>query len=596
MLYSPYGSSRRGALADSVNFPRVILRPLCCALLLAALALPGCLGGRDASQVTDAAPEPVFELSPEAGIAYYLLLSEEALGKGDTETALTALDKLTALAPAPELYRRRTVLLEQARQRDKALEVAREGALKYPDDYTLQILWAELLERDGQDGQALNVLGDYEKRYALLSAEGRKARLEEISEVRQFSVYLLLNGRRFDEAEAYLRAVPPGEATPTLLYYEVVLLRNQGRESLAAAKLYELVKNYPEFTDGWITLAEDMEKSGNYKSAVRFYHKALESSPVTEIYLRMLSARIKSGDVRGAQNQVVTDIYSPEVKLQAALIFMDAKEYRAARVILLTIQQDQIAGDDAALYLGMIAYDTGENVDESLERLQDISPDARNRARMIYLKALLHIRDDDYPAALEAARLLHDEYPENKEHWAFLAELANVSKNYELGESVAREALEQWPEDEALMYSLSMSLAARKKYDQAIQSLEDLLLLNPDNNMAVNALAYTLAEAGRDLTRALSLARRALSHEPENVGILDTLAWVQYRMGDYPEAWKNIKLCVADGVEDAVIWEHYGDIALAVRNKAAARTGFIRALELKPDNSADIRAKLQGIR
>lgn len=561
---------------------------------MAGLFLHGCSGVITHDDAPDQ-PAQIEDLSDEAQIAYYHLSLGEALDRGDAETALASLTHLLGLAPAPELYMQKAMLLEQAGQREKALEAARAGALEYPDDYTLHIVWAELLEQPGNSEQALSVLADFEKRYAGLTKAERAERINELNSIRQYTVYLLLNSRRFDEAESYIRAVPKAELTPTLLFYEVVLLRNQGQQRQATIKLYDLVKNHPDFTDAWLTLAADMEKAGNYKSAMRFYNKALETNPVTEIYLRMLGAQIKSGDVRGAQNQVISAPFSSEVKIQAAILFMDAGQHQAARNILLTLQKDFFAADDAALYLGMIAYDTGENVKESLQRLRDISPDARNRARMMYLKALLHIRDNDYPAALEASRNLRDEYPENKDHWAFMAELANVSKNYKLSESVTREALEQWPEDIPLMYSLAMSLSAQHKNAQAIQVFEDILLLDANHNLTINALAYTLAEEKQDLPRALSLARKALAYDPENASILDTLAWVYYRMGDYERAWANIRLCVTKGVEDAVIWDHYGDIAKALGNSKAARTGYSRALELKPDNHADIRKKLNSL-
>lgn len=577
-------------------YKRIIFCALFCALL--AAAVPGCAP----SSAPPAPPPPQAEerrqvlLSVDAQIALNHLIMREALDKGDGESAMNALNTLMKLAPAPELYTQKALLLNQAGSVDAAVDSIRQGALKYPDNYNLQMIWAELLQQAGRTEQALGVLGSALARYASMNAAQRRERQDELDNIRQFTVYILLNSRRFDAAEKYLQAVPEREFTPTLLFYEVVLLRNQGKKREGTIKLYELVKNHPDFTDGWLTLAADMEKKGDYRSAVRFYNKALELAPVTEIYLRMLGAQIKSGDIRGAQSQVLSSPFSTEVKIRAAIIFMDAKEYTAARGILLTLQHDPFSADDVAMYLAMVAYDTGKNVKEALGRLRDISADAPNRPRMMYLKALLHIKDNDYPAALEASKTLRDEYPENKDHWAFLAELANVSKNYKLAESVSREALEEWPEDTSIMYSLAMSLALQKKSGPAIQLLDDILLLEEGNVMAMNSLAYTLAEEKRELRRALGLARKALARQPENSSIMDTLAWVYYQLGNHSEAWKLIKKCVVKGVDDAVIWEHYGDIAIAVGDSTRARTGYLRALELEPENKAEIRKKLRNLK
>lgn len=596
MMHNNYLRPSGGTLAARSNFERIIFRSLFCILVAAALFMHGCTGAPTGPEAHSPAITPSPELSEEAQIAFYMLSLNEALDKNDFSTSLAAVEELIRLAPSPELYIQQAVLYAQSDRAEMALAAVEAGADKYPDDYTLQIIWAELLEQDGQTEQALAVLHNFSGRYEKLTAKERSEHMEEISSIRQFTAYILLNGQRIDEAAAYLKTVPQSEMTATLLFYEVVILRTKGQAKLANSRLYDLAQNHPYFTDAWLTLASDMEKAGNYKGAVRFYNKALESNPLTEIYLRMLSAQIKSGDIAGAQNQVMMSPFSSEVKLQSALLFLEAREYQAARAILLTLQNDSFAADDTAMYLGMIAYESGENVKEGLERLQDISPDAPNRSRMMYLKALLHIRDNDYPSALEAARALRDEYPENREHWAFLAELANVSKDYRLAENVCREALEQWPDDIPLMYSMALSLSFQKRNIQSMEYLDDILMLDENNVMAMNALAYTLAEERRDLPRALSLANRALAYEPENTSILDTLAWVYYQMGNYREAWKNIKLCVARGAEDAVIWDHYGDIALALNKNEDARTGYFRALELKPDNSAEIRKKLRNIK
>lgn len=595
MTYFSKGLPSVGHLAGQRNIGRIILRSLLCALLCTtSCTLYSCVGYSPKNQEFESTWS-VEDLSEDAQIAYNHLVLSEALDKGDMPTALLAVDELIRLAPSPDLYIQKALLLSQAERPEEAIASMRSGALEYPNDYSMHTILAELLEQDDRHNEALAVLDGCAARYKSMSPAERKEHQHEIDSLRQFGVYILLNSRRFNEAELRLKAIPAREKTATLLYYEIILLRNQGKERLAQAKLSELVKKYPNFTDGWLTLASDMEKKGNYKGAARFYNKALETSPVTEIYLRMLAAQIKAGDTAQAQSQVISSPFSSEVKIQAAIIFMEAQKYKASRAILLTLQNNIFAADDVTMYLGMIAYDTGEHVPECLERLRNISPDARNRARMMHLKALLHIKDNDYPSALKTATALRDEYPDNRDNWSLLAELANASKNYKLSESVSREALEQWPEDLALMYSLAMSLSGQKHNDQAIPILENILRLDESSIMGQNALAYTLALEKRELSRALMLARRALSGDPENASIIDTLAWVHYQIGNYDEAWKNIKMCVAQDIDDAVVWDHYGDIAKAVGDNAAARTGYTRALSLDHDNSSEIRKKLQSL-
>ena len=99
----------------------------------------------------------------------------------------------------------------------------------------------------------------------------------------------------------------------------------------------------------------------------------------------------------------------------------------------------------------------------------------------------------------------------------------------------------------------------------------------------------TLAET----TRILEAAR---AESPDHAYILDSLAWAHFRRGEIAEAWNFIRKAISqpDG-GDPTIWEHYGDIAMAMSFPAEARKGYTKALELRGDNEERVRAKLNTI-
>ena len=74
-----------------------------------------------------------------------------------------------------------------------------------------------------------------------------------------------------------------------------------------------------------------------------------------------------------------------------------------------------------------------------------------------------------------------------------------------------------------------------------------------------------------------------------------SLAWAYFKKGDAKRAWTEIQRATAKPVEDPAIWEHLGDIAKAVGEKAAAVQGFTKALSLNPENAAAIKNKLEGL-
>lgn len=558
-------------------------------IMLAAFALSSaCAPGENENKtIKDARLPDVGNLSSEGVLVYKYLVLWEALRNNDTDTADSMLRDLLELDPSPEIYAQAIAMHRRGKQMPLALELARRAVSLHPNAYNLQITLAELLEQSDKIDEALAVLR---------ACSALDLTRDELTNTRQYIAFLLLHSEKLDEAAAYIAAIPKTERSAFIMFYEALILRRKGEADKAGTLLRALLKKHPDFTDAWMTLAQDMEKAGRHKQAAAYYQKALDSAPLTDIYLRWLKARLKFDDLESVTRQILHTSFNPEVKLRAAELLMDENHYKEARRVLASVDDVEAVADEVSLYLGIMAYESGEHIPEALERLRDITPETPLRARMLHVKALLHIRQGDYTAALDSARALRDAHPDAKDNWSFLAELANAAKNYPLAEGVCREGLAQWPEEVPLLYSLAMSLSFQEQNTEAIPVLEQILRLDGAYMMALNALGYILAEENRDLDRALILVNQALEQQPENVQILDSLAWVYYQMRNYPEAWRVIKKCAEKGITDAVIWDHYGDIALALHKNKDASLGYAKALELKHENSAAIRVKLEKLK
>lgn len=80
-----------------------------------------------------------------------------------------------------------------------------------------------------------------------------------------------------------------------------------------------------------------------------------------------------------------------------------------------------------------------------------------------------------------------------------------------------------------VMGTLALVLDGSGKKEEAERAYRATLQLDPDNAVALNNLAFLLAEQGRDLDQALGFARHAAQVMPEDVDIIDTLGWVQLK-------------------------------------------------------------------
>jgi len=102
---------------------------------------------------------------------------------------------------------------------------------------------------------------------------------------------------------------------------------------------------------------------------------------------------------------------------------------------------------------------------------------------------------------------------------------------------------------------------------------------------ACNYLGYMWAERNENLAEAEKLIRRALEMEPTNGSYLDSLGWVFFRQGKYPEALAEL-LRAAEAVPDPVVYEHIGDAYEKLGGVAEAVLYWQKALNLAPENLA----------
>jgi Flp pilus assembly protein TadD len=155
------------------------------------------------------------------------------------------------------------------------------------------------------------------------------------------------------------------------------------------------------------------------------------------------------------------------------------------------------------------------------------------------------------------------------------------------------------PEDAAAHLLLAMALEAQGDWTGAANYYERTVDLAPDNVIALNNLAFILAETGGDLDRALSLVQRARSRAPHHPDVADTLAWVYVKRNLNDSAIAILEELVAKHPEKAS-WRYHLAVALYQKGDSRrARQQLEAALRGKPDSKEEGRirellAKLSG--
>ena len=153
--------------------------------------------------------------------------------------------------------------------------------------------------------------------------------------------------------------------------------------------------------------------------------------------------------------------------------------------------------------------------------------------------------------------------------------------------------IELYPDNTDLLYQRALLLERAGRRQEASSAMKALLRVDDEHAEALNFLAYELAVDNRDLEDALQYAERAVDLKPAP-HILDTLGWVYFRMGRLIEALKAVEEASRQLSEDAIVFEHLGEIHQSLNNLEQARVAFERSLQLAPDNDK-LRDKLENL-
>jgi tetratricopeptide (TPR) repeat protein len=149
--------------------------------------------------------------------------------------------------------------------------------------------------------------------------------------------------------------------------------------------------------------------------------------------------------------------------------------------------------------------------------------------------------------------------------------------------------LSAYPDDNNILYARGLAWERRDRIDRAEADLRRVLVTDPSNTAALNALGYTLADRTDRYTEALELIDRARAAQPDEPAILDSYGWVLYRMGRRDEALVQIRRAFTL-MKDPEIAAHLGQLLWEQGNKDEARRYFDEARKLDPENRSLLRA------
>ena len=409
---------------------------------------------------------------------------------------------------------------------------------------------------------------------------------------------------RYDRAvEAYELLLEQNGEDPDLRAEILQLYVRQGDENGMERTLRQLVELAPAEGGFRRMLGELYLQQGRLADAVRIYQAAIEANPADfETALALAELYRKQGDPERA-DALLKEAMNPEgasvplLLAQAASFYARAEQdpdaaTAAARLLEQALEQEPRHAD-ALVMLGDLrlrggAYEEAAGLLYRALQENPRDPLLWHQSAAAYLQAGEAARAAD--VADEGLLLFPGQLPLLR-----ISAFARMDANRNAG-AIARfrEALEllseEAPQDDAQRSDLlaALGLLYHRVGDQAASDSSYRLAIeaDPQNHLAMNNFAYSLAERGTDLQRALKLAERAVELDPNSASYFDTLGWIYYRLDEFEQAKVWIGKAVATGEASPAVIEHYGDVLYRLGEKTEARRHWQRALDLRPDDPA----------
>ncbi len=547
------------------------LRPLSFMAIAAVLVFSAACTSLN-SPPGEVAAEPEAVLDEE--LLYKLLAAEFAGNAGD-------------LASSVDYYRQAAYLSEDGRITARAAYIALYNK-QYPRVLELLERWREL-EPENPDidrMHAISYLQLHQPVKALPHVQAMLAQENGSHNENAMAVKGLLDAEiEAEDALVLLEALNQAQAdNPQMLILQARYALQLEQHEAAIGLLDRALEVEPSLLDVYLIKAQIYLAQGDRDRARAVFAEVIEKRP-DDFALRMQYARLlvedEAYEAASEQYQVVQKRQSDnaEVSLNLALLYIEINQLdKAAQLLEHLLALDQKT-DIAYYYLGRIAQNREQYKAAIAQYIQVKEGPLAFEARLRV--ASLFARLDRVDEAIEQLQVLAQETDEWSERVRIYLTMGEVYRSYyrykESFEMFSR-ALAENSEDIDLLYARALIAEKVNRVDVAEADLLKVLSMEPDNADALNALGYTLADRTERYREARDYIQRAIALVPEDPAIMDSLGWVNYRMGELPEALKWLSRAF-EKLADAEIAAHYGEVLWQSGEKDKARAVWQKGQE-----------------
>jgi tetratricopeptide (TPR) repeat protein len=383
----------------------------------------------------------------------------------------------------------------------------------------------------------------------------------------------------------------------------------------------ELAKPYPKLPEAHFTIAHAAWAAGNDKLAISEVNVADKLRPGWE-----LNAILQGQVIFGQSPDAALDFYrsflsqhpeANEVRLNLARMLVNQKRLDEAKPEFVKLAQASKGNPEILIVVGLLSFQAGDYTEAEQYFQQALATDFRDKDQIyLYLgQAAEKQKKDDqaltwynkiqpgeryFDAKLNIAyvlartqgtdnaiKMLDDLSDLNNEQMVLViqtqANLLVQAKRHQEAYDLLDKAVKNLPNTPGIIYDYAMAAEKLDYLDVVERELRKLIQIKPDFAQAYNALGYSLADHNIKLDEARTLIEKALALSPNDYFILDSMGWVQYRLGKLDKAVDYLRRAYTVQT-DPEIAAHLGEVLWQQGKRDEALQIWGEALRDHPDN------------
>lgn len=552
------------------------MMPRFLALCLIALLTAACAHAPAAPKTVSApaAPRPFADTDQE--IAYHVFMGELASERGDAATAVGEYLAAARLSPDATLSSRTAILAYGAGDDAAALEAAQRWLSLAPKDRDAGHFVAVLKARAGDAPAAAAEFESLVQSGIDRSYMPAAELLEQETDANHALPVLeriVADEPRSEEAHLALAHV-------AMNYHHADLTESEARAALALTPGADEAR----VLLARALLAEDKpdEALGLLKESVR---KAGDDVSLRLAYAALLVEAQRDKDARSELESLLKDHPdNSEALYTLGLLALQEKDAASAEGYFKRLVRTGRRLQDAYYFLGSAA-EMEKHYPEALDwynRVQD-------GERWLPAQAGIgrSLSESGTPEAAEEFfnELVADDASETVTLRLMEGQAFSDAGQPKLALKVYDQAITADPDDSDLLYARALLREQGGDADAAEDDLASIIKRKPEDAEALNALGYMLTLHTSRYREAHDYIEKALSLDPGDPAIMDSMGWVEHRLGDEVAALDYLKKAYA-AQADPEIAAHLVEVLLATGDRVGARVVLMKALQSDPDNAA----------